>query len=168
MQHDQILNYNEVKNLPAQKKQFQIRVVREIESGEITFTGAVSKYQISSRTIIYNWVKKFGDPNNKKFRKLSDAEKRLLITRLDNGKLNENELFSEYNISPKTLESWRKEFSGDLASNIEASMQQTDFEPQERKLIEHLKLQVSALETMIDLAENEFNIDIRKKSGSKQ
>jgi len=34
--------------------------------------------------------------------------------------------------------------------------------------IETLKLKIAALETMIDVAEKEFNIRIRKKPGSKQ
>jgi hypothetical protein len=33
---------------------------------------------------------------------------------------------------------------------------------------EELRLRIAALETMIDVAEKEYNIDIRKKYGTKQ
>jgi hypothetical protein len=37
-----------------------------------------------------------------------------------------------------------------------------------QKQVEMLKLKVEALETMIDIAEKQLKIDIRKKSGTKQ
>ena len=37
-----------------------------------------------------------------------------------------------------------------------------------KKELEHERLRSKAFETMIDIAENELNVNIRKKSGAKQ
>ncbi len=57
-----------------------------------------------------------------------------------------------------------KKTSADTAADLTAEEQ---FKQLNRKL-ELSQLKVEALETMIDLAEKEFQIDIRKKSGAKQ
>lgn len=40
---------------------FKLNVVKEIESGELTTTGACRKYGIQARSTVVNWLRKFGN-----------------------------------------------------------------------------------------------------------
>lgn len=56
-------------------------------------------------------------------------------------------------------------------TKVETSSANEDLQKKARELDEALKmakLKITALETMIDIAETELNIEIRKKSGTKQ
>lgn len=52
-----------------------------------------------------------------------------------------------------------------------SQQEQSDFQKQNEELVKKLSLanlKISGLELMIDIAEDELGIDIRKKSGTKQ
>ena len=89
----------------------------------------------------------------------------------------------KYNLSePSVINYWMRTFGIEDPNNNpipinfmpkkkEESMVVADLQKQNNQLkasLAHYKMKNEALETMIDLAEKEFHIPIRKKSGTKQ
>lgn len=109
---------------------FKLRLVGEIERGEISEVEAKKKYGIQSKTTIRNWVKNFGNLDrtyelNK--RKMKSPEQKLL----------------ELGQQIKLLEQKNKSLERDLSDS---------------------KKKAAFFDMMIDIAEEELNISIRKKS----
>jgi transposase-like protein len=84
---------------------------------------------------------------------------------------------AKYQISKDQVAYWRKRFGSDIVEQIPKPIM-TEAEKQEHALLkkqlaeqaqqlEYLKMKALALETMIDIAKEEFNIDLRKKAGTK-
>lgn len=82
-----------------------------------------------------------------------------------------------YEVPYSTLFGWKKEFgSGINIPKINVALSSEDSASNElykenkalRKALEIINTKVIGLETMIDIAEKELQIDIRKKSGSKR
>jgi len=85
----------------------------------------------------------------------------------------------KHNISTAQLSGWITRFSSDLSDEIPIPIAMTDKESKDqeslKKQIEELnkklaraEMKISGLELMIDIAEEDLNIDIRKKSGTEQ
>lgn len=109
---------------------FKLRLVGEIERGEISEVEAKKKYGIQSKSTIKNWVKKFGNLDRTyelKKRKMKSPEQKLL----------------ELEQQIKLLEQKNKSLERDLSET-------------EKK--------AAFFDMMIDIAEEELNISIRKKS----
>lgn len=89
------------------------------------------------------------------------------------------EVAARYQISKSQVAHWRKRFGSDIVEQITPNlppMTENEKKEQEQlkrqlaeqaKLLEYLKMKNIALETMIDIAKEEFNIDLRKKPGTK-
>jgi transposase len=85
-----------------------------------------------------------------------------------------------YRVSSSTINCWIKAYKGEkgeLASimgtkNSSKDKQGEDFSDKEKeslkKALQQAQLQVQALNTLIDVAEDKFKIAIRKKAGAKQ
>lgn len=83
-----------------------------------------------------------------------------------------------FNVSPTTVREWVLEYSSDLGPVI-SPLPMTPSEQQElealrkikkelEKKLEQANMQIFGLQTLIDVAEESLNIDIRKKPGAKQ
>jgi transposase-like protein len=94
------------------------------------------------------------------------------------GNLSARQVAAQYNVSNQHVCLWAKQFSSELAVDVnippmteqeqkELSMLQKQIEALNKKL-EYEQMRNFALETMIDLAKTELNIDLRKNSGAKQ
>jgi transposase len=99
-------------------------------------------------------------------------QQRQIIAEIETGNLTTLEALKKYKISESTFYYWKKKYSNEIVSvkatdNMEKN-QESNASNTESKHLEELKLKIIALETMIDIAEKEFNIPIRKKCGSKQ
>ncbi len=97
--------------------------------------------------------------------------------------MSQKELMEKYKIrGPNTIKLWMRKFDLQLPSQQQIELQrmmskEKEKTPYERELeakvkqleyqLEDEKLRTLALSTMIDLAEKEFKIPIRKKSGAK-
>jgi transposase len=103
---------------------------------------------------------------------------RNVITRYQTGDQSIYQLAKEFNIPAPYIGRWTKQFSSELATEINISPM-TEQEQRDQaalqKQIEALKkklefdeMKIFALETMIDLAKTELGIDIRKNFGAKQ
>jgi len=149
------------------------KIVEELESENIAFSEALIKYEISHFTL-KRWIKTYGKLGSfpSAFKRISALEKRQILNEIDTGKLSVVEALKRYKVNEITLYYWRKQYSNEIAckkktGNME-NQEKTEGQRKEDRQIEDLKLKIAALETMIDVAEREFNIPIRKKHGSKQ
>jgi len=109
---------------------FKLRLVGEIERGEISEVEAKKKYGIQSKSTIKNWVKNFGNLDRTyelKKRKMKSPEQKFL----------------ELEQQIKLLEQRNKSLERDLSDT---------------------KKKAAFFDMMIDIAEEELNISIRKKS----
>lgn len=108
------------------------------------------------------------------------AFRRWLVRELDAGRMTAGDAIERFNFNPKNagalMRSWRKKYGSDIAltlpvmtekekQKLEALQKQLK---QMAKQLEDAQMKNIALETMIDVAEEQLKIDIRKKSGPKQ
>lgn len=102
--------------------------------------------------------------------------KRWLAREIESGKMDFKEAMMRFKIAQGTLYDWQSRYS--LGKELSLA-HMTPQEKQEKallekrikeleKALEYAKLKNIATETMIDIAEKQFNIPIRKKSGPKQ
>jgi transposase-like protein len=127
----------EVYEKPSQKDYsmpFKLAVVREVESGIISVTGAKRKYGIQGRSTVLNWLRKYGtfDWENQTPSNMPQSKEQRLM---------------ELEAKVKLLEKQK-------------AMLEYQVERADKKAI--------IFDMMIDLAEKEYNISIRKNSSPEQ
>ena len=113
---------------------FKLQVVDEIESGELSTTGALRKYGIQAGSTVRRWLRKYGNFDRTyelKMKKTKSPEQRIM----------------ELEQKVRLLEKQKK--------SLEHQLERTD-----KKAL--------FFDMMIDIAEEEFKIPIRKKSLSGQ
>jgi transposase len=108
------------------------------------------------------------------------AFRRWLVRELDAGRISITEAVERFNFDPlngrSLIFNWRKKYASDIAltlpvmtekerQKLEALQKQLK---QMEKQLEDAQMKNIALETMIDVAEDQLTINIRKKSGPKQ
>jgi hypothetical protein len=113
-------------------------------------------------------------------KEFSTTEKRWIIRELEAGRMTMSEsydLISEASKNPKGLiYYWQKKYSSSIAITLpvmtEKERQKLESAHKRMKVLEKqledAQMKNIALETMIDIAEDELNIRIRKKSGPEQ
>jgi transposase len=113
---------------------FKLGVVKEIESGLISTTGAKRKYGIQARSTVVNWLRKYGtfDWENQTPSNMSQSKEQRLM---------------ELEAKVKLLEKQK-------------AMLEQQVERSDKKAI--------IFDMMIDIAEKEYNISIRKNSSPEQ
>ena len=128
---DKELNINYVKRTSKDySMSFKLQVVKEVESGELSATGAKNKYGIQGSFTVVNWLRKYGTFDR--------------------------ELQVKY-----TMEKTPEQKLMELEAKVRL------LEKQKETLEKQLKFQQDKaimFDMMIDIAENELNIPIRKKS----
>ena len=91
------------------------------------------------------------------------------------GEFSYGELMRKYQIkSISNIKRWVKEHQDQQQELLSSGMEPNQDKPKQDKSVKDLeaelklaKLKILALETMIDVAEEQLNIEIRKKSGTK-
>ena len=113
---------------------FKLEVVKEIESGLISASGAKRKYGIQARSTVVNWLRKYGtfDWENQTSSNMSQSKEQRLM---------------ELEAKVKLLEKQK-------------AMLEQQVERSDKKAI--------IFDMMIDIAEKEYNISIRKNSSPEQ
>jgi transposase len=151
-------------------------ILEEIKQGASP-ESILKKYKISRLETIKGWQKKYGiiEPILPKLTHLSSTTKRLLVHEILSNRISADEVIYEYKVSKNAINKWLRQYNcnKDLnmeeeKGNSEESKKDVLQELSDKKHIEELQLKILGLETMIDLAEQKFKIDIRKKSGTKQ
>ena len=113
---------------------FKLQVVREIERGELSTTGAKRKYGIQSRSTVVNWLRKYGN-------------------------------FDWENQTPSKMQKTPDQRIMELEAKVKL------LEKQKKRLekqADHADKKSIIFDMMIDIAEKEYNIPIRKNSSPEQ
>lgn len=174
------LNNSYLRTNPSQKcsKRMKEEVVASVEAG-IRRQEVCERYGISG-SCLATWMRLYGseDYHRKKIHSFTPQQKRSILLHIEQGRMTVRQAMSAYNITgASTINRWQRQLQQENMALIAvnpAIMEQlpnnqnpSDPSSLEKELAE-AKLKIAALETMIDLAEQQFKIKIRKKSGAKQ
>ena len=112
----------------------KLQIVRAIEQGELTTTGAQRKYGIQARSTLVSWLRKFGN-------------------------------FDWENKTPSHMPKTPEQQIMELEAKIKLLEKQKSFLEQQAHVADKKAI---IFDMMIDLAEKEYRIDIRKNSCPEQ
>ena len=150
------------------------QIVKEVEDG-LCRKEACEKYGMVYGTLS-EWLTKFGSEDYQKMKKRSFSvqQRRSIARSIKEGKMSKREAALIYKIEVKSLYAWLQELERE--DNELVGLNQQDMDPSQinypntdlEKQLAEARLKIKALETMIDIAEEQFKISIRKKSGAKQ
>ena len=160
-------------------KRLILKVVREIEAG-LPRKEANRIYGLGKSTL-HGWMQDYGSPNyqqNIKRQRYSNLQKRTIVTAIEQGRMSIKEAQTAYNIkTEKLIRNWLRQFKTekvDLCFAKEPAMAKkprpisTAQAEALQKALEEAEMKIKALNTLIDVAEEQLKIDIRKKSGARQ
>jgi transposase-like protein len=144
-----------------------LSIVAEVSNG-LSRKEACIKYGMAYGTV-GDWMKRYG-PGAKKAQ-VPNHKKREVVRAVTEGRMTVKEAQLACNVlSTKSIREWIKQMhrqSADIAGINNPSMPNVITVDPQKELAE-AKLKIAALETMIDIAEEQFKISIRKKPGAKQ
>lgn len=151
----------------------QIRqIVAAIEAG-LDRKEACAKYGMAYATLT-EWMNKYGSSEYHANKRLPfpAEKKRTIVRQVLDERITKKEACLAYNIQPRVLNAWVLQYKREdhqLASHNHSPMPSNIAIPNNiADELQQAKLKIAALETMIDIAEQQFKIAIRKKSGAKQ
>jgi hypothetical protein len=111
----------------------------------------------------------------------SSKEKRIMVEEIRSGMLSLRQSIQQHQVSGSVLQKWNRWYfkirllkyyrpkSTFLMTSSQTAVEQLKRQLQEAEAqVTQLKLQNTALETMVSVAEKQLKIDIRKKYGSKR
>jgi transposase-like protein len=164
-------------------KRFIAEVVEEIHNG-MPYIGAHQKYGVPFRTL-RRWMSesKLAVPSGKLKQPVPIEVKRSVVRAVQSGRLTVKEARQTYGIrSETTIKKWTEQLNqenDELALVNDSEMKKkkpakgnsTDNNQDIKalqKALEDAQLKVAALNTLIDVAEEQLKINIRKKPGAKQ
>ena len=156
-----------------------LKIVKEIEAG-LPRKEANRIYGLGKSTL-HGWMRDYGSNNyhlNIKRKTFSNLQKRTIVTAIEQGRLTIKEAKTAYNIkTEKIIRNWLLQYKSE---KVEICIENTspvakdkssskDLEKEAlQKALQEAELKIKALNTLIDVAEDQLKIDIRKKSGAKQ
>jgi transposase-like protein len=164
-------------------KRFIAEVLEQIHKG-MPRQQACDKYNISPRTLKH-WIEtdRMGISSDNLYKKLSHQVKRSIVRAVESKRLSIKEAQITYSIrSASTIRKWMTQFQQENAElsvvkdsgmNKKKLTQDNSTDNNQdikalQKALEEAQLKVAALNTLIDVAEEQLNINIRKKPGAKQ
>jgi len=165
-------------------KEFIAEVVGAVNEG-MAPRHAIECYGVAQGTLT-GWMSKYGSESWRQGRKLPVAEsiKRKVVRAIEQGKMSIAEAQIAYNIRcGGTIRRWKKEMkaeNAELAAPNCSVMKDKSLEnkavssdkPADVKALQQAlweaELKIAALNTLIDVAEEQLKINIRKKPGAKQ
>lgn len=149
----------------------KMKIVAQIEQGILSFNEALEQYKISARKTLYGWVTTYATEPDliQKGKKYSYSHRRQIAISIQAGMLTVEDAARASRVSITTIEKWLDLLKhSTLIDKSGNTMRGAVQDNETQSTIAALQLKVSALETMIDLAEEKWKIDIRKKCGTKQ
>lgn len=160
-------------------KRLILKIVKEVENG-LPRKEAIRIYGLGKNTL-GSWMRDYGSSEyheNIKRRSYTKLEKRTIITAIEQGRLSIKEAKIAYNIkTEKIIRGWLLQYKSE---KVEICIENTSPMAREKsslkdlekealqKALQEAELKIKALNTLIDVAEDQLKIDIRKKSGAKQ
>ncbi len=160
-------------------KRLILKIVKEIEEG-LPRKEANRLYGLGKSTL-NSWMKRYGSTEyhqNIKRRVYNNLQKRTIVTAIEQGRMSIKEAQIAYDIKTgKTIRDWMSQYKAEKVEVcIENKFQMVQKKPTSKssetaaleKALQEAELKIKALNTLIDVAEDQLKIDIRKKSGAKQ
>lgn len=160
-------------------KRLILKIVKEVEAG-LPRKEAKRIYNLGKSSLDL-WMNRFGSEHyheNLKRKSYTKLQKRTIVTSIEQGRMTIKEAQTAYSIkTEKTIRDWLlhyKEEKVDLCIEMRPQMAKDkpsskDLEKEAlHKALQEAELKIKALNTLIDVAEEQLKIDIRKKSGAKQ
>ncbi|MGZ3874317.1 MAG: hypothetical protein ACXVJD_15450 [Mucilaginibacter sp.] len=155
-------------------------IIKSIESG-VPRSVIVYQYGVS-RSTLCDWLRHHGSKEyqaKQRGSNLTEVEKRSIVRQVEQGELTPYAARQAYGLSGNTLKKW---LSASVKENVELAVYdpfemkdkpvaQSDLDAEKgalKKALEDAQLKISALNTLIDVAEDQFKIKIRKKAGARQ
>lgn len=161
-------------------KRLILDVVKLIEEG-MPRREARQLYELGTTTLDC-WMRDYGSLayQEKKKRKFPPIDRRKIVNEIVQGRITVSEAKKKYDLNSvgtinNWIQKWRKQ-KLDICSPIKLNMakqkQKSSSEITNsialQKALEDAQLKIEGLNTMIDVAEQQLKINIRKKSGTKQ
>jgi transposase len=155
-------------------KQLVLQILGEVEQG-LSRKEACDKYGMAYGTL-GEWMSRFGSPDYHATKRshFSIHQRRSITRALQEGTMTKDEVQLIHKVSKKTLNAWlrkAKQEDNELVcfNPNDMAVKQINYSGIElQNEMAEAMLKIKALETMIDIAEEQFKIAIRKKSGAKQ
>jgi transposase-like protein len=108
-----------------------------------------------------------------------ESFRRMIVREYETGNLSLSQLAVKHGLKRHDIKNWKKRFSSDIA--VIMTIEDVAMTPEEqkeqaalkkqlaalKKEVEYLKMKELALETLVDIAKEKYDIDLRKKTGTK-
>ena len=160
-------------------KRLILKIVKEIEDG-LPRKEAIRIYGLGKSTLD-GWFKKYGSQNYEEHikRKIyTNLQKRTIVSAIEQGRMSIEEAQVSYKIkNQKTIREWLQQYKSEkveicIEKQVPMSKKKkadtTSQTAALQKALQEAELKIKALNTLIDVAEEQLKIDIRKKSGARQ
>jgi transposase-like protein len=161
-----------------------IEAVVNAVNGGLSPKTACHRYGIPKGTLS-TWMNNYGTPSYRHGRKLPvpSAVKRKILLAIEQGRMTVQEAKIAYNLkSHTTIYRWKKELKQENAELAASNPALMDKKPSDNKApastpaevkalqqaLQDAELKIAALNMLIDVAEEQLKINIRKKPGAKQ
>lgn len=149
-------------------------LVAQLEAGALQ-NELAREHKIAVSCLV-EWTKKYGSASflATKYQRHALNEVVPIVRAIREGRLSIKEAAIQNKVHFVTVKSWIKKYELQETRLLSthptqlAPVDPSDTESQLRKELEAARLKIRALETMIEVAENDLNIPIRKKPGAKQ
>ena len=159
------------------------QAILDLDSGNYTVAEVMEKHSVITHGSLKDWGQLYSvDPQKYKPKTRVPRSTRLrAVNEILSGYMTIEESAAKYDRSIHGIKGWIREYSPEVLS-MESDVTQNDEFPVDHSMTEEEKsrfkelekalkaerLKVLGLETMIDIAEKTYQLDIRKKCGSKQ
>jgi transposase len=166
------------KVLPLSTKR---QAVEEFLKGDTPIAEIAKKYGVTNPARIHKWVtqvEKGRDRLRGGYTRIKKDLKFKIVREVLTGQLTAEEALVKYDVGDiRSIQQWCSKFSSEIDSSKSETMcymkevKSIGQDSQTKNLegaLKEFQLRILGLETMIDVAEKEFKIEIRKKHGTKQ
>lgn len=145
------------------------KIVQEVESDQLSIREAMTKYNIINKNTLRSWLLKYGsNPTSILKEKLTQADRRKAAYLVIYKEATPAEVAAQMGVGLFSVWGWVRKYRDEVTLGNPKKAPQSALHSDQQNQIDDLKLKVAALEMMIDIAEKELHIEIRKKSGTKQ
>jgi len=156
-----------------------LQIVKSVERGA-TRGELIKRYGVAKSTLS-GWMQQYGSASWKAGQKpLSIPDRRSMVRAVEEGRMTINEAKLAYNLkSVQAVRGYMRQAEREKAELRRLSLLMDKNEARQeaissadaaalKKALEEAELKIKALNTLIDVAEEEFKISIRKKPGARQ
>lgn len=156
-------------------------ILKEIEDG-LPVRAAQVKYNLE-KTTLYRWIRQYGQQGTRPVlrRDLPIQDKRTILRAIAAGNLSVKDASVAYQVSAAAIRAWQKQFAREneqlsFSNQEQLSKKKTKQQSgtnneqvhQLQQQLAEAQLKIAALNTLIDVAEEQLKINIRKKPGGRQ